>query len=176
MKLKEMVVTALFLAVGFVLHQVTVGILAGMKPDFNITMLFVAFLILRNARLTFPAGLAAGIIAALTTTMPGGQLPNIIDKIITAAVAMGLIKLLAGRVNDYLLAGIVGLVGTVTSGLVFLTSAALIIGLPAPFIALFLAVVVPTAAINLFLTPFLYGLALAPARSLGLAEHGKPVA
>lgn len=96
MKLKEMVVTALFLAVGFVLHQVTVGLLGGMKPDFNITMLFVAFLIIRNARLTIPAGLAAGIIAALTTTMPGGQLPNIIDKLITAATVMGLIKLLAG--------------------------------------------------------------------------------
>lgn len=173
MKVKEMAVTALFLALGFVLHQITVALLAGMKPDFVITMLFVSFLILRNARLTLPAGLAAGIIAALTTSMPGGQLPNIIDKLITAAVAMGIIKVLTGRLNDYFLAAVVGLVGTIVSGLAFIGSLAVIIGLPAPFIALFVTVVLPTAAINTFLTPFLYGLALAPARSLGLAGQSK---
>ncbi|MDK2882878.1 MAG: hypothetical protein PWQ41_43 [Bacillota bacterium] len=173
MKVKEMAVTALFLALGFVLHQITVGLLAGMKPDFVITMLFVSFLILRNARLTLPAGLAAGIIAALTTSMPGGQLPNIIDKLITAAVAMGIIKALAGRLNDYLLAAVVGFVGTIVSGLAFISSLAVIIGLPAPFMALFVTVVLPTAAINTFLTPFLYGIALAPARSLGLAGQSK---
>ncbi|HHY92177.1 MAG TPA: tryptophan transporter [Firmicutes bacterium] len=173
MKVKEMAITALFLAIGLVLHQITVGLVAGMKPDFVITMLFVSFLVIRNARLTLPAGLAAGIIAALTTTMAGGQLPNIIDKPITAAVAMGLIKLLGGRINDYLLAGLVGLIGTFVSGLVFITAVALIIGLPAPFMALFVTVVVPTAVINTFLTPFLYGIALAPARSLGLAAHAK---
>lgn len=173
MKVKEMAVTALFLALGLILHQITVGLLAGMKPDFVITMLFVSFLIIRNARLTLPAGLAAGIIAALTTSMPGGQLPNIIDKLITAAVAMGLIKLLGGRLNSYLLAGLVGFLGTIVSGLAFITAVAFIVGLPAPFMALFVTVVVPTAVINTFLTPFLYGLALAPARSLGLAGRAK---
>ncbi len=84
MKTKELALTALFLAMGLVLHQITIGLVAGMKPDFVVTMLFVAFLLLRNRRLVLPAGLAAGIITALTTSMPGGQVPNIIDKLITA--------------------------------------------------------------------------------------------
>ena len=93
-KTKELALTALLLAIGLLLHQITVGLVAGMKPDFVITMLFVALLLLRKKSLVLPAGLAAGIIAALTTSMPGGQIPNIVDKIVTAIVAMLIIQLL----------------------------------------------------------------------------------
>ncbi len=173
MKTKELALTALLLAIGLVLHQITIGLLGGMKPDFVVTMLFVAFLLLRNRQLVLPAGLAAGLIAALTTTMPGGQLPNIIDKLITAVIAMGLIRLLTGHINDHVLAGIVGFIGTVVSGTVFLCSAMLIAGLPVSFKALFVTVVLPTAAINAVLTPVIYGIAMGPARSLGLVS-GRP--
>jgi hypothetical protein len=168
LKTKELALTALLLAIGLVLHQITVGLLAGMKPDFLITMLFVVLLLLRNRRLVIPAGLAAGVLAALTTSMPGGQLPNIIDKFLTAAVAMGIIRLLQERIKDHVLAVIVGFVGTIVSGTVFLGSAQLIMGLPVSFKALFIGVVLPTAAINAVLTPAIYGITLRPARSIGL--------
>lgn len=167
-KTKELALTALLLAIGLLLHQITVGLVAGMKPDFVITMLFVALLLLRKKSLVLPAGLAAGIIAALTTSMPGGQIPNIVDKIVTAIVAMLIIQLLQRYMLDSLLAGIVGLVGTIISGLAFLGSAQLIIGLPVSFKALFLTVVLPTGIINAILTPVIYTIALRPARSIGL--------
>lgn len=175
MKTKELALTALFLAIGLVLHQITIGLLAGMKPDFVVTMLFISFLLLRNKKLVIPAGLAAGLIAALTTTMPGGQLPNIIDKIITAAVTMGLIRVLTGHVSEHVLAAIVGFIGTVVSGTVFLASTMLIIGLPVSFKALFITVVLPTAAINAVLTPAIYGIILTRAHLLDLVPRHRSV-
>ncbi|HHV07020.1 MAG TPA: tryptophan transporter [Firmicutes bacterium] len=176
MKTKELALTALFLAIGLVLHQITIGLLGGMKPDFVVTMLLVSFLMLRNKRLVIPAGLAAGVIAALTTTMPGGQLPNIIDKLITAFVSMGLILLLQGHVSNNVLAATVGFIGTLVSGTAFLGSAQLIIGLPVSFKALFITVVLPTAAINTLLTPTIYGIAMGPARSAGLVSKSQSAA
>lgn len=173
MKTKELALTALFLAMGLVLHQITIGLVAGMKPDFVVTMLFVAFLLLRNRRLVLPAGLAAGIITALTTSMPGGQVPNIIDKLITAFFTMGLIRLLQGHVADYVLAAMVGFVGTVVSGTAFLGSTQLIMGLPVPFRVLFTAVVLPTAAMNTVFTPAIYGICLTRAGSFKLAPDRK---
>ena len=47
-------------------------------------------------------------------------------------------------------------IGTLISGTIFLLSAQLIVGLPAPFIALFLTVVLPATIINLVAGIFLY--------------------
>ncbi len=145
--LSELILVGLMLAIGYVLHQVTPGFIGGMKPDLLLSMLFISLLMFRNARLGVVAGLAAGILSALATTFPGGQFPNVIDKLVTTLLVLALIQSL-GKVNDKILAVIVGLVGTVISGSVFLGSALVLSGLPAPFSALFTAVVLPAAAIN----------------------------
>lgn len=89
-----------------------------------------------------------GIMSAISTSFPGGQVANMIDKPITA-----LFTLYAYR---YLLNGgaikkaVLYFLATVVSGSVFLGVAMLIVGLPggAPFSAMFLTIVLPTAALS----------------------------
>ena len=70
------------------------------------------------------------MITALTTTFPGGQLPNFIDKMVTALIVYLMIKAMASLKNDKLKMAIIGLIGTAISGTVFLGSALFIVGLP----------------------------------------------
>lgn len=155
MKTRDLVQVALLLAIGYVLHAITPSFIGGMKPDLLLSMLFVVLLLFRDVKLGLVAGLVAGILSALATTFPGGQIPNVIDKLVTSLVVMGLIYLLQ-RVNDKVLAGIVGAIGTVVSGTVFLGSALILAGLPAPFKILFESVVLPAAAINTVAIVILY--------------------
>ncbi|MHB9145545.1 MAG: tryptophan transporter [Symbiobacteriia bacterium] len=155
MKTRELVQVALLLAIGYVLHAITPPLVGGMKPDLLLSMLFVILLLFRDLKLGIVAGAVAGILSALATTFPGGQIPNVIDKLITSLIVIGLIYLLQ-KVNDKVLAGVVGLIGTVVSGTVFLGSALILVGLPAPFKILFTSVVLPAALINTVAIVILY--------------------
>ncbi|MGE5552408.1 MAG: tryptophan transporter [Betaproteobacteria bacterium] len=161
MNLRQSLQAALLLAIGYVLHAVTPGLLGGMKPDFLLAMLFVVILLSDSLSLSLQSGVIAGIITALTTTFPGGQVPNLIDKFTTALVAFLLLRALGSRVDRRLAAGIIGCLATLYSGFVFLASAQFLVGLPggASFGALYLTVVIPAAAVNTFLVPILYPLA-----------------
>jgi hypothetical protein len=161
MNLRQSIQAALLLAIGYVLHALTPGLLGGMKPDFILAMLFVVILLNNSLSLSAQSGVIAGLIAALTTTFPGGQIPNLIDKFTTALVALAILRALGPRVDRRIAAGIVGCLATLYSGFIFLWSAKVIVGLPggASFGALFLTVVIPTAVINTFLVPILYPLA-----------------
>ncbi|MFA5536712.1 MAG: tryptophan transporter, partial [Bacillota bacterium] len=90
------------------------------------------------------------------TTFPGGQIPSIFDKLAAAFVVLGIIKVLGGRVNQYVLSGLIGIVGTIVSGAIFLGSALVISGLPLPFSVLFTTVVLPATAINTVAVIILY--------------------
>ncbi|MDA6131319.1 hypothetical protein OSK38_28630, partial [Escherichia coli] len=84
----------------------------------------------------------------LTTTFPGGLIPNIIDKPVTAFTFFVLFLSLKKFRKNIISAAVLTAAGTIVSGIVFLTSAYLIVGLPGPFTALFAAVVLPAAAVN----------------------------
>ena len=93
MKLRNNIFTALLLTIGFVLHQITPGILGGMKFDFLLAFVFISLLLnssLHNAILT---GLLGGLLSAMTTSFPAGQIPNIIDKISTCLFLFIIIKI-----------------------------------------------------------------------------------
>lgn len=143
-RVSDLVLAALLLGIGFVLHGVFPGIFAGMKPDFSLMMLFAIVMLVPNRRIALLAGVATGIITALTTTFPAGQVPNLVDKLVTTVAVMGLAQVLPSKVRI----PVVGVVGTLISGVVFLTTAAVLTGLPAPFTALMVSVVVPAAVIN----------------------------
>lgn len=107
-----------------------------------------------------------GIFTAMTTKFPGGQLPNVVDKIFTALIVflfIALIKksnILLGRLsiekrNNVLMAIVLPL-GTLISGILFLGTAQIIVGLPASFSILFLTVVVPSVALNTVIGLVLY--------------------
>lgn len=156
MKTNKLIITSLFLAIGLILHQITPGIFLGIKPDFFLVFMILSIILTKNFKITIVTGIVAGILCALTTSFPGGQLPNIIDKIITSVVVYVLYKN-ANSNSPIKLTGIY-FIGTIISGSIFLGSALILFGLPAPFFILFLSVVLPTSVLNSFIGFFLHKL------------------
>ena len=147
---KQLVTNALLLAVGFLLHYITPAIGLPMQIDFSlITMILVINLNKNSFNTCVASGVATGIFSGITSKFPLGFIPNIIDKITTAIVVYLLIKLLdKTALNSKIKAIAVNAVGTLVSGVVFLASALLLTGLPAPFIVLFNTVVIPATVVN----------------------------
>lgn len=169
MKTKEYIITALMLAMGLILHGVMPPIVGGMKPDLLLIFLVLAIMLAPNVKNTMVAGVGAGLLSAFTTSFPGGQLPNIIDKIITAFAILFLIKLLLFIKSDIAKSVIIMAVATLVSGTVFLTSALMIVGLPAPFTALFTTVVLPAVLSNSVIGTFVCKAILVATKSRQIA-------
>src|SRR5690554_5795719 len=154
---KKLTVSGILLSVGFILHQIAPAGLGAVTFDYMTAILFIIIAINKDFKTSLVAGIAAGIIAALTTKFPGGQVPNIIDKIVVAMFVYFLVRLIA-NLPEGIGMGIIGLFGTIVSGSVFLGSASILVGLPGAFSALFISVVLPTAISNIFVCAFLYKL------------------
>jgi len=149
MKTNKIIITSLLLAIGLILHQITPGIILGMKPDLQLVFMILAIILTKDFKLTLITGIVAGILCALTTTFPGGQLPNIIDKTITCICIYFIYKNFNS--NSPIKLASIYFLGTLISGSIFLSSALIIFGLPAPFSILFVSIVLPTAAFNCFI-------------------------
>ena len=156
MSLRETTQIGLLLAIGTVLRIITPAYGAGMKPDVALAMLFIIIVLKPNLKLVLTAGVIAGLLAALTTGFPGGQIPNIIDKPLTSLFAFGIVMLLKNRLPDTLICGVLGVIATAFSGTVFLLIALNIVGLPAPFGILFSTVVLPATVLNTITILVLY--------------------
>ena len=150
MKTKQLVINSLLLAVGFLLHYVTPAIGLPMQIDFSLITLILIITLNKNSLNTCVAsGVATGIFAGITSKFPFGLVPNILDKITTTIFIYLLIKLLdKTALHNKIKAIVVNAVGTLVSGVVFLVSALLFTGLPAPFFVLFTTVVIPAIAVN----------------------------
>lgn len=148
MNTKKMAANAILIAVGAILHQLTPGL--GIQSDFSLAMLFIIIVLNKDYKTALTCGIIIGVFAALTTKTPGGQLPNILDKFITANLVYLILIPLRSKVNKLIQMAIVLPLGTLISGTAFLTLLATIVGLPggASFGVLFVSVVVPTMAIN----------------------------
>ena len=147
---KQLVTNSLLLAVGFLLHYVTPAIGIPMQIDFSLITLILIITFNKNSFSTCIAGgIATGIFSGITSKFPLGLIPNIVDKITTAIVIYLIIRLLdKTALNSKIKAVITNAVATLVSGVVFLASALLLVGLPAPFSVLFITVVIPAIAIN----------------------------
>ena len=146
---KQLVTNALLLAVGFILHYVTPAI-GFMQIDFSlITLILVINLSKNHFSTCIASGIATGIFSGLTTKFPMGLVPNLIDKIVTTVVVYSFIRLLdKTELSSKIKSIAVNAVGTLVSGVVFLVSALILVGLPASFGLLFVTVVIPAVAIN----------------------------
>ncbi|QED47134.1 tryptophan transporter [Cytobacillus dafuensis] len=160
MNTKNLVALSLLVGMGAVLHAVVPGFFLGMKPDMMLTMMFLGIVLFPDKKSVMLLGLVTGLISGLTTTFPGGLIPNIIDKPITAFAFLGLFLAFKKFQKSIVSVAVLTAVGTIISGIVFLTSAFLIVGLPGPFTALFAAVVLPAAAVNTIAMVVLYPVAL----------------
>lgn len=156
MNLKKMIICSLLLAIGLLLHQISPPLLFGMKPDFLLTMMFIALVIAKDYKTTLVIGILSGILTAATTTFPAGQIPNLIDKILTANIMFLLIKITDGKIQNQLRMIILSIIGTFISGFIFLGSALLLVSLPAPFMILVTTVIVPACIINTIASVILY--------------------
>ena len=147
---KQLVTNSLLLAVGFLLHYVTPTLGLPMQIDFSlITMILVINLNKNNFSTCIAGGIATGIFSGITTKFPLGFIPNIVDKIMTTIFVYLLLKLLdKTTLHSKVKAIVVNAVGTLVSGTVFLVSALLLTGLPAPFSVLFITVVIPAVVVN----------------------------
>ena len=150
MKTKQLTINALLLAVGFLLHYVTPAIGLPMQIDFSLITLILIISLNKNSFSTcIASGVATGIFSGLTSKFPMGLIPNIIDKIVTTVAVYLLIKLLdKTSLQSKIKTVVVNAVGTLISGTVFLVSALLLVGLPAPFGVLFITVVIPAIVVN----------------------------
>ena len=167
MELRRTIISAILLAIGFVVHQL-VPPFFGVTFDIELAMLFTIIALYMDLKNVIVVSMASGIITAITTKFPGGQIPNMIDKMITGIIVYLLLLLLQKVLKKQTAMFVVGFVGTVISGSVFLFSAKVLAGLPASFTFLFLTVVLPTAAANTAIAPLLYGLVTASKRAVKL--------
>jgi Tryptophan transporter TrpP len=148
MNTKTLVSLSLLIGIGTALHAVIPGIFLGMKPDMMLTMMFLGIMLFPAKKNVLLVGLLTGVISGLTTQFPGGFLPNLIDKPVTAFVFYGLFLLTRKYSRSILGAIVLTAIGTLVSGAIFLGSASVIGGLPGAFIALFAAVVLPATVVN----------------------------
>lgn len=159
MNTKNLVALSLLVGMGAVLHAVVPGFFLGMKPDMMLTMMFLGIILFPDRKSVLLLGLVTGLISGLTTTFPGGLFPNIIDKFVTSIIFFGLFLAITKLHKSIISIAILTAVGTIISGIVFLSSAYVIVGLPGPFAALFAAVVLPAAAVNTVTMIVLYPVA-----------------
>ena len=155
MDIKKMTINAILIAIGAILHQITPPIVS-MQPDLALAMLFIIIIINKDYKTTLISGIIMGIFTALTTKFPGGQLPNIIDKIVTSHIIFFTILPFRNKIKDITKISICLPIGTIVSGLVFLLSAQIIVGLPGDFIVLVKMVVIPATIINTILGIILF--------------------
>lgn len=156
LNVKKMILNAILIAIGALLHQITPAIGLPMQPDFAITMLFIIILLNKDYKTALITSIIMGIITALTTKFPGGQVPNIIDKLVTAHFIYFSYKIIGEKINDSIKIILALIFGTIISGLTFLGAASIIVGLPASFMLLVGTVVIPTVIMNLILGIILY--------------------
>jgi hypothetical protein len=158
MNTRKLIILALLAGIGVVLHAVMPAFLT-IKPDMMLAMMFLGIILIPEIKSVMLLSIVTGVLTALTTTFPGGQIPNIIDKPVTALVFFGLFLALKKFRTSIVSVGVLTAIGTLVSGTVFLGSAYLIVGLPGPFAALFGVAVLPAAAINTVVMVILYPIA-----------------
>ena len=116
MNTKNLTLMALLVSVGAALYLVIPGYGEGMKPDFMLTMMFIGIFLFPDVRSVFLLGATTGVISGIFTSFPGGLIPNIIDKFITAFVVFAVIVLLRKAANHLVVSTIIACCGTLLSG------------------------------------------------------------
>ncbi|MDQ0217606.1 tryptophan transporter [Peribacillus cavernae] len=171
MNTKVLVSLSLLVGIGAALHLAIPGFILGMKPDMMLTMAFLAIILFPEKKNVFLVAIASGIISGLTSSFPGGFIPNIIDKFVTAFVFYFLVMAFKKHAGSIVTAGILTAVGTLISGVVFLTSAYFIVGLPGAFVGMFAGAVLPATVLNTVAVIILYPIVTRIMKKSNTAAH-----
>lgn len=174
---KKLIINALLLGIGAILHQITPALGIPMQPDFALVMLFIVMIInFGDYKTSLIAGIVTGIFTALTTKFPLGQVPNIIDKIVTVNLIYMLMIFMKQfikrgfEINNVKISMIVVIfsLGTLISGTTFLVSAQILVGLPISFEILFSTVVLPAVLLNSIAGVFLYKIVVSSLKRIAI--------
>src|SRR5699024_2283950 len=95
---------SLFVGIGAELHTIVQPILFVMNPYMLLSMMFLGILFVPQMKYVIILSITTGIVSALTTGVPGGQIANIIDKPITALLFLGLFLLMRSKVHENMIA------------------------------------------------------------------------
>lgn len=161
MNTRVLIILSLFVGIVAVLHAIAPPILFGMRPDMLLSMMFLGILLFPKTQYAILIAIVTGVIAALTTTFPGGQIANIIDKPVSAIIFLGLFLLLKQSIkNKHIIAPVLTFIGTLISGSIFILTAIYLVGvggqLEHGFFTLFSIVVLPAAIVNTIVMVILY--------------------
>lgn len=161
MNTRVLIILSIFVGIGAVLHTVVPPILFGMKPDMLLSMMFLGIMLFPKLKYIVLLSIVTGILSALTTLAPGGQIANLIDKPITALLFFGMFLLVKNKVSPKISAPALTAIGTIISGSIFLFSVLYIVGLmDGAFTILFLTIVLPTAVVNALVMIVVYPIAV----------------
>jgi energy-coupling factor transport system ATP-binding protein len=164
-------ITTLLLSIGAILHLITPSI-GGITPDWTIAMYCIAINLTKpTIGQSFGIGLAA---AAITIPTSKSAFPygNLLSEPIGAVVCALLVHLsanfLIGKFN--IKPAVSGFLGTVSSGITFITTLKLVLALPmSVYLYAMMPIVFTVATINAIITQLLYF----PAKRLLDANRGK---
>lgn len=171
MNIRVLIILSLFVGIGAVLHAIAPPLLFGMKPDMSLAMMFLGIILFPRIQYVLLVSIVTGFVAALTTTFPMGQIPNIVEKPLAGLAFFGLLILLNKVMSQHITTPIVTALGTIISGSLFLSIALFIIGVDigAGFIALFMQVVLPATVVNTIAMIVIYPIAL------GIMKRAEPI-
>lgn len=151
MKTRTITQSAILLAIGTILHLIP-GFVNMVKPDFMLVCVFTIILINKDFKTAIAVGVAGGILAGITTSSPGGFVPNFIDKVVSSLfVYFGSKFVLENNIGNLVSKGALFFLGTCLSGFIFLFLMNIAGALPegVGIFGMFIAVVLPTAAVNI---------------------------
>lgn len=158
MKTRSITEAAILLAIGTILHLIP-GFVGMVKPDFMLVCIFTIIILNKDFKTALAVGIAGGILAGMTTSAPGGFLPNFVDKIISSLLVYLAVKFFEKiKMENNFSVGFLYFIGTVISGFVFLFLMNLAGALPESMGLgfMFLSLVIPTAGINIFVGLFFH--------------------
>jgi hypothetical protein len=156
MNTRKLTLSSILLAIGLILHYVMPPLPGGIKPDTLLSMMFIAIFVCDDYKTTIAIGGAAGILSALTTGAANGQIPNILDKLITCQIVYLMFKFAKNKLKNQLSILMVSVLGTFVSAAIFVSTLGLLAGLPASIGFIITFVVLPAVAGNILLCTLAY--------------------
>lgn len=157
MNLRALIFLSLLVGIGTVLHQIVPPIM-GMTHDLLLAMMFLGILLFPRIKYVVLLAAVTAFLAALTTKFPMGEIASIIEKPIAAFAFFGLLILVKNLLNTKITSLVLTAIGTIISGIVFLSVALFVlkVDVPGGFFALLGTVVLPTAVINTVIVAVVY--------------------
>lgn len=156
MNTRVLVILSLLVGIGAALHFVMPPIY-GVTPDMMLAMMFLGIMLFPKFKYVVILSIVTGVLSALSTSAPGGQIANLIEKPITALIFFALFLLFKDKVNHNVTAPVLTAIGTMISGSIFLSFVLYVIGLmEGAFLFAFTTAVLPAAGLNTVLMVIIY--------------------